>query len=236
MSGLSVPASKVYDATTTAAVSGTAALAASEAAGAGSSADGKPYTGDTVSITGTATGTYNSKDVATATTVTYGGLSLTGAQAGDYTLTIETAASATITAKALTMSGLSVPASKVYDGTTTASVSGTAALASTEAPTFGTGGDGKPYTGDTVSVTGTATGTYNSKYVGTATTVTYGGLSLAGAQAGDYTLTIETAAAATITTKALTMSGLTVPASKVYDGTTTAVVSGTAALAAAETR
>jgi len=31
---------------------------------------------------------------------------------------------------------------------------------------------------------------------------------------------------ATITAKALTMSGLSVPASKVYDGTTTATVSG----------
>ena len=127
-----MPASKVYDGTTTAEVSGTAALQTAEAAGIGSTADGKPYSVDSVSLTGTPTGTYNSKDVATATTVTFGGLALTGTGNGDYTLTASTQAG-TITPKALTYSGLSVPASKVYDGTTTAEVSGTAALQAAEA-------------------------------------------------------------------------------------------------------
>ena len=231
-SGLSVPASKVYDGTTTAVVSGTAALQAAEAAGTGSTADGKPYSVDSVSLTGTPTGTYNSKDVATATTVTFGGLALTGEGNGDYTLTASTQA-ATITPKALTYSGLSVPASKVYDGTTTAEVSGTAALQTAEAAGIGSTADGKPYSVDSVSLTGTPTGTYNSKDVATATTVTFGGLALTGTGNGDYTLTASTQAG-TITPKALTYSGLSVPASKVYDGTTTAEVSGTAALQAAE--
>ena len=86
-----------------------------------------------MSLTGNATGTYNSKDVATATTVTFGGLSASSSPIGDYTVTDSTQA-ATITPKALTMTGLTVPASKVYDGTTTAVVSGTATLQGTEAP------------------------------------------------------------------------------------------------------
>ena len=174
MSGLSVPASKVYNGTTAAAVSGSpGALQAAEAAGSGTTNDGKPYTGDTVSLTGTATGTYDSKDVASATTVTYGGVSLTGAQAANYALAIQSPVSATITAKALTATGtLSVPASKVYDGTTSAAVTGSAALQATEAAGAGTTADGKPYSVDSVSLTGTATYAYNSKDVATATTVT----------------------------------------------------------------
>ena len=233
-SGLSVAASKVYDATTGVTLIGTAALQGTEAAGAGSTADGKPYSGDTVSLTGTAVGTYNSKDVASATTVTYSGLSLTGAQAGNYTLTTQGTSAATITTKALTESGLSVAASKVYDASTGVTLIGTATLQAQEAAGAGTTSDGKPYTGDTVSLTGTAVGTYNSKDVATATTVTYSGLSLTGAQVGNYTLTTQGTSAATITTKALTESGLSVAASKVYDATTGATVLGTAALQAAE--
>jgi hypothetical protein len=203
MSGLSVPATKVYNGTTGATVSGTPTLQASEAFGTGSASDGKPYTGDSVSISGTATGTYNSKDVASATSVTFGGLSLTGAQATNYALTMQSAASATITAKALTMSGLSVPASRIYDATTTATVSGTPALQTAETAGTGTTADGKPYSGDTVSIIGAASGTYNSKDVATASSVSFSGLALGSAQSGDYTLTIESAASATITPKAL---------------------------------
>ena len=225
MSGLTVPGSKIYDGTTSAAVSGSPALQASEAIGAGNSSDGKPYTGDVVSITGTAAGTYNSKDVATASTVTFSGLNLTGAQSSNYSLTIQAAAGATITTKALTVTGISVPASKIYDGTTTAAVSGSAALQAAEAAGAGSTADGKPYSGDVVGLTGTATGTYDSKDVSAATTVNYSGLSLTGAQLANYSLT-QGSSAATITPKALTMSGLSVPASKIYDGTTGAVVSG----------
>ena len=75
-----------------------------------------------------------------------------------------------------------------------------------------------------MSLTGNATGAYNSKDVGTATTVTFSGVSASSSPMGDYTVTASTQAA-TITPKALTYTGLTVPASKVYDGTTTAVVS-----------
>ncbi len=224
-SGLSAPASKVYDGTTAAVVSGTGTLQTPEAPGGGSSADGKPYSGDQVSLTGSPTATYNSKDVTTATTVTFGGLSLSGLASGDYTL-LGLIQAATITPKMLNYSGLSVPASKVYDGTSAAVVSGTGTLKSPEAPGSGSSADGKPYSGDQVSLSGTATATYNSKDVTTATTVTFAGLSLSGSASGDYSL-LGLIQAATITPKALSYSGLSAPASKVYDGTTAAVVSGT---------
>jgi autotransporter-associated beta strand protein len=237
MSGLTVSASKIYDGTTTATVGGTPAFQSVQTPGSGSTADGKPYSGDTISFSGTAIGTYNSKDVLTATTVTFGGLTVGGAQGGDYSLTIQSPASATITTKALTGTGTLVfPASKVYDGSTTASpTSGSPGLAIPESPGSGTTADGKPYTGDTVSVTGSASYNYNSKDVGSATTIKAGGLSLTGATSTDYTLTTPTFAS-TITAKALTALGtLVFPASKIYDGTTTATpTSGSAALQAAE--
>jgi hypothetical protein len=229
VTGLTVPASKVYDGTTaTATPGGTAALLTAEAAAFGTGGDGKPYTGDTVTLSGTASGSYNSLTVASATTVTFTGLSTAN---GNYSITAPTQA-ATITPKPLTVTGLTVPASKVYDGTTaTATPGGTAALLTAEAAAFGTGGDGKPYTGDTVTLSGTASGSYNSLTVASATTVTFTGLSTAN---GNYSITAPTQAA-TITPKPLTVTGLTVPASKVYDGTTaTATPGGTAALLTAE--
>jgi len=234
VSGLSA-SGKTYDATTVATLSGTAALLTAETGGSGSTSDGKPYSGDTLTLGGSASGTFASKDAANGIAVTVSGNSLSGAQSGDYVLAADEQAglTANITAKALTMSGLSVPATKVYDGTTTATVSGTPALGTAEAPTFGTGGDGKPYAGDTVSLSGTATGTCNSKDVASAATVSFGGLSLGGAQAGDYTLTTQSAASATITKKALNYTGISA-ASKVYNGNTTATLSGTAAALTAE--
>jgi hypothetical protein len=235
MSGLSVPASKVYDGTTAAGVSGTSTLQAAETAGAGTTSDGIPYSGDEVSVAGTAAGTYNSKDVTAANAVSYSGLSLAGNDAGNYSLTIQSAASATITAKTLVVSGLGV-SDKVYDGTTASTLSGTAALLTAESPGAGSTSDGKPYTGDEVTLGGTAAGTFANEDAGNGTGVTISGNSLGGAQAGNYALAAneQSGLAANITKKALTMSGLSVPASKIYDGTTAAVVGGTPALQAAE--
>jgi len=126
-----------------------------------------------------------------------------------------------ITPKALTISGLS-SANKIYDGTTTAIVNGTAALQSTETAGSGTTSDGKAYTGDTVSLTGTVNGTFNDKDVADATTVTFSGLSLTGADAGNYTLTPHSTASQRISAKALTI--ITTVDDKTYDGTTNATI------------
>ncbi|MEY3862011.1 MAG: hypothetical protein RIR60_377, partial [Pseudomonadota bacterium] len=94
--GLSVASSKVYDGTRNAAVIGNASLS-SVAIGSGNANDGKTYLGDAVSLTGTAIGTYNSKDVLNATTVAFSGLSLSGADANNYSLSPHDTVSATIT-------------------------------------------------------------------------------------------------------------------------------------------
>jgi hypothetical protein len=220
---------KTYNATTAASLTGSAGLLPAEAPGAGLTTDGTPYTGDTVSINGTAAGTFVSKDVANGIVINIGGLSLTGAEANDYSLTAPTT-TANITAKALTASGLT-GVDKTYDATLTATVSGTAALQAAEAA-GGSTADGRPYTGDTVGINNSTTGTFASKDVANGIVVTVTGLSLTGAQSGNYTLTAPTTTA-NITRKALTESGLT-GSPKVYDATTNATLGGTAGLLAAE--
>ncbi len=178
MSGLSVPASKVYDGNTSAVVSGSPVLLASEAFNTGTSVDGRPYTGDVVSIAGAAVGTYNSKDVASATTVTYSGLSLTGAAAGNYTLTIQSPNAATITAKALTISGITVD-NKVEDGTTTATLSGTPSLVGVVGA-------------DVVTIGGTYVANFSQTTPGTGLPVTVSGYVIGGSDVANYSLTQPT--------------------------------------------
>jgi filamentous hemagglutinin family protein len=205
LSNLGVPASKVYDGTVAANVTGTGALAGVIA-------------GDTVTLNGLAQGFYDSKDVATATGVSFSGLTLGGASASNYTISANYVVPATITPKPLTVTGLGAATSKVYDGTTSAIVTGTGVF---------TGLLG----GDTVTLGGTSVGVYNSKDVATAVSVSFSGLTLSGASAANYSLAMPAPVAATITPRALTVSGLTVAASKVYDGTTAAVVTNTGVLA-----
>ena len=172
--GLTI-APKTYDGTTVATLEGTPIFSGL-------------VNGDTATLIGIAIGIFNSPNVITASTVTISGLSTN--VSSNYVFTLPTIA-ATISPKALTMSGLSVPINKAYDGTTNAVVSGTATLATAEAPGAGTSIDGRKYTGDVVSITGTPFGTYNTKDVATASTVSYSGLSLAGSSASNYSLIIQ---------------------------------------------
>src|SRR5205807_292443 len=81
---------------------------------------------------------------------------------------------------------------------------------------------------DLVSLnTGAATGTFANKTVGTGKTVTVAGLTISGADAGNYTLTQPTTTA-DITAKTLTVSGITA-SNKTYDRTTTATLNTTSA-------
>ena len=161
VSGLDA-AGKVYDGTTAATLSGAAALLTAESAGSGSATDGKPYSGDTVTLGGTAVGTFASKDVANGIVVKITGNSLDGSQADDYQLPTADeengAVSANITPKTLTASIIGDP-TKTYDG------SATATLTSSNYSLSGLVGT------DNFTVTQTA-GAYNSKDVATANTVT----------------------------------------------------------------
>lgn len=105
VSGTSV-ANKTYDGTTTATLSG------GQLQGV--------VTGDSVTLV--ESGTFANKNVGTGKTVTAAN-SLTGGDAGNYSITQPTGLSANIAPKALTVTGTTV-ANKTYDGTTSATLSG----------------------------------------------------------------------------------------------------------------
>ncbi|NBX56463.1 MAG: hypothetical protein EBT70_15650, partial [Betaproteobacteria bacterium] len=166
--------------------------------------------GETLGLT-TAIGTFNSKDVLAANTVTAIYTLVDGASgelASNYSLANDSLAS-TITAKALTMTG-SAATSKVYDGNRTASVTLGSLSGEVSGETLGTP---------------TVVGTFNSKDVLAANTVTAIYTLVDGASgelASNYSLANDSLAS-TITAKALTMTGSTA-GTKVYDGNTTASV------------
>ena len=101
---------------------------------------------------------------------------------------------------ALTVSGITAN-NKVYDRTTAANLNvGSASLVGV-------------FSGNTVNLgTGSAAGTFASANVGNGIAVGVSGLTISGSSADNYTLTQPTATA-DITAKALTETGLTVPAS-----------------------
>ncbi|MFN7014740.1 MAG: YDG domain-containing protein, partial [Bacteroidia bacterium] len=123
----------------------------------------------------------------------------------------------TVNTKILTISGLTA-SNKVYNATTAASLTGTAALVGVE-------------TGDIPNVTlgGSASASFASASVGTGIAVTVTGYTLSGSAASNYSLTQPAGLTADITAKGLTISGLTAD-NKVYNATTAASLTGTAAL------
>lgn len=187
-------ADKVYDATTAATITGSTLTGA------------RP--GDNVSLA-VGSATFDSKSVGTAKTVTATGLSLTGTDAGNYTVNATAATTADITPKGLAVGTVTV-ANKEYDGNTTATITGRT-LAS--GGVLGT---------DDVSLSG-GTATFNDKNVGTAKAVSITGLGLTGRDAGNYSLNPATASStADITPRLLTVSATGV--SREYNGTTAATV------------
>ena len=163
---------------------------------------------DDVTLGTSGTATFASANVASGITVTATGLSLSGADAGNYSLSSTTATTtADITGKLLTPS---ITASdKTYDGNTSATIltRSLAGIVGTDDVTLGTSG----------------TATFASANVGNGITVTATGLSLSGADAGNYSLSSTTATTtADITGKLLTPS--VTASNKVYDGNTSATI------------
>ena len=155
------------------------------------------------------TGTYSDKNAAADKTVTFDGLTLTGAGAGNYTLDKTSLTGiGTILRRALTLGAVGAQ-TKTYDGTTDADTSKFGAVLN------------NAIAGD--KVTATATGAaYNDKNVAGANRIDYTGVGLAGADAGNYTLAATTAqGAGTITRRELTV-GTVGAQSKTYDGNTSA--------------
>ncbi|MCE9611135.1 MAG: DUF6288 domain-containing protein [Chthoniobacter sp.] len=145
-------------------------------------------------------------------------LTLTGTAAANYTLTGLTG-SVVITPKTLTAGGLAASA-RNYDGTTVAVLAGTAALFPAEAAGAGTTSDGKPYSGDNLTLGGATTGTFADKHVGNNKAITVTGITLGGAQAGNYTFNQPPGLTANVTPLPLTVAAVSV--TKTYDGSTAA--------------
>jgi len=148
---------------------------------------------------------FDDKNIGTEKIVTVDGISIDGADAGNYTLasTIVTD-TADITVRMLTVSATAD--NKVYDGTTIATVS---------------------FSDDRVTedifTVSSVSETFDTKNVGSGQTVTVEGISLNGTDAGNYTLASTTVTdTADITGRTLTVSA--VADNKVYDGNTIATV------------
>jgi hypothetical protein len=158
-----------------------------------------------VVTTAYASASFANKNVGTAKAVSVSGISISGADAGNYHLTNTTAATAAaITARDLHVSAHGV--NKTYDTTTAADVS-----LSDDA-----------VAGDHVTLADTSAA-FGDKNVGTAKTVSVSGISISGDDASNYQLVNSTAStSADITQRNLTATATGV--SKIYDGNTNATV------------
>jgi hypothetical protein len=142
-------------------------------------------------------------------------VTLAGADAGNYDAATPTGITASIFAKDVTVAGLAA-SDKVYDRTTLATLTGTGSLAGTIG-------------GDAIALDESArAGTFADKNVGTNKSVAVTGLALTGADAANYHLIAPTLTAA-ITPADATVLGL-LAASRVYDTTTVASLTGAATL------
>jgi hypothetical protein len=197
-------ADKNYDGNTTATVSGGTLVGL--------------VSGDAVTLGGSPAGTFNNQSVGTGKAVTVTGYSLSGADAGKYSVS-QPSLTANITAKPLTVTGLSA-LNKVYDRSTTATLTGTGTLVGivgSEAVSLNVSGSSASFANATAGVGKIVTGS---------------GYTLTGASAGNYSL-VQPTATATISQKTLTISGLSA-ASKTYNRNVTASISGVVALVGVE--
>ncbi|MBG6219970.1 MULTISPECIES: YDG domain-containing protein [unclassified Janthinobacterium] len=177
---------KIYDATTTAALN-TASVGYSGLVG-----------GDSVSLAGSGTGNFATKNVGVNKTVTVSGYTLSGADAGNYVVTQPSDLTASVSKASLVVSGIAA-ANKTYDATTGATLSGAASVSALGS--------------DIVSVAGTGAGSFADANAGSNKVVSVTGYTLTGADAGNYN--VVHAVSATIQKADVIVSG-----SKTYDGAT----------------
>lgn len=159
--------------------------------------------GDQLVLSG-GTGSFLDKNAGNNKAVSLSGLNVGGADAGNYDVSFVANSTASITQRALQVSASGVD--KVYDGSLVAGV---------------TYGDNR-LAGDQLQVSGNAS--FADKNVGNGKAVSVSGISLAGADAGNYAVSNGTAnTSASITPKALAAVANGV-VGKVYDGGTSAQV------------
>ncbi|KQQ33300.1 hypothetical protein ASF61_09395 [Duganella sp. Leaf126] len=172
--------------------------------------------GDSVTLAGSGSGAFASKNAGANKAVIVSGYSLGGSDAGNYVLSQPVGLSATIAKADLVVANLAA-ANKTYDGTTSATLSGTAMVT--------------PLGSDAVALTGSGSASFASKNAGANQQVTVTGYTLAGADAGNYNLVQPTGLTATVSKANLVVTGVTA-ASRAYDATTVATLNGTATVAA----
>jgi YDG domain/Cadherin domain/Beta-propeller repeat/HYR domain len=132
------------------------------------------------SVTGSASGTFDNKNVGVGKTVTMGPVSLSGAEAGNYTVGAAPNTTANITAASISaITGITAN-DKVYDATTAATL-----------VTSGAGFTG--ILGSDALTVASSTGNFVDANVGNGKTVNITNLTLGGADADNYTLLNDTA-------------------------------------------
>ncbi|TCV92330.1 filamentous hemagglutinin family protein [Luteibacter rhizovicinus] len=156
------------------------------------------FAGDDLTLGGTTTGTFDTKNAGTNKSVATN-LSVTGVDTGNYILEQPTDVKANIDAKTIAVNATGI--NKVYDTTTAATV------------TLGSGG---VVGGDQVTFAGTSR--FDTKDVGNGKAVSVSGITSAGADAGNYVLSSNAAA----TTASITPYLLDLLGTRVYDTTTNA--------------
>ncbi len=191
---------RTYDATTDATLSGSAVVGAID--------------GDEVAVTGLPTASFADKNAGADKAVTVDGYTLTGADAGNYTLEQPTGLTADIAPVDIVVGGVDA-VDRTYDATLDIFLSGNPSVT--------------PLGADDLAVTGTPVATLDDKNVGTDKAVTVSGYALAGADAANYNIVQPTDVTADVSARPITISGVTVD-DKVYDGTTSATSSGSAVL------
>src|SRR6202034_4083981 len=129
---------------------------------------------DVVSLVPVSSGTYDTKDAGTGKVVSVSGLTLTGAQANDYSIASGLSGAVGIISPLALTASLVGNVSKTYDGTTAATLNGANYTLSA------------PIGADVVSLVPVTSGSYDTKDAGTSKTVSVAGLVLTGADAADY--------------------------------------------------
>lgn len=178
VTGLAV-ADRTYDTTITASISGTPIITA--------------IAGESVILNGTASAVFNSAAAGQNKAVTVSGLSISGADAGNYNLVFPATLTADVAKADLVVNGFSA-SDRAYDTSTSVSLSGSASIT--------------PLAGDQLTLSGTAVGNFADKHVGNNKPVQLSGLSLSGAAASNYRLVSAPSLVADVTKVNLNLSGI----------------------------
>ena len=194
--------SKVYDTSVNANLSGMARISA--------------LGNDSVTLGGSAIGSFADKNVGTSKAISIAGNTIAGTDASNYNLVQQIGLTGDVSTASLRVTGLTA-VDKIYDAGLEANLTGTAKV------------DG--LLGDSVVLGGTAVGFYADKNVGNNKAVTVLGNTLSGADASNYTLLQPTGLDASISKANLLVNGMTAM-NKNYDDTNLASLTGIATVSA----